>query len=237
LITGNTEEKAMTITRVPFAVLGFQYRIARFPLQLIEDRMAARMGAEAPARLLYERSLGKLDATIGTLLGDSKLKMRGSALAERSDALSRAARLDAAATQKLEHAEAELKATREKAIDDQKRAEDVKEREFKDARTEAEERKNAAAEAAEKRIAAATQHADEVAAQRTSSVNEAKRGAQARIRVEEDKATAAARSKLENAQAKRNDAESKRAQADRVEQLADVEKQKRQASRASKSRQ
>jgi hypothetical protein len=215
--------------------LGFQYRIARFPLQLIEDRMAARMGAEASARLLYERSLGKLDATIGSLLGDSTLKMRGSALAERSDALSRAARLDAAATQKQEHAESELKATREKAIDDQKQAEEAKEREIQDARTEAEELKSAAAEAAEKRTAAAKQQADEVAAQRKSSVEEAKRRAQARIRAEEDKASVAAQAKLKDAQSKRSDAESKRAQADRVEQLADAEKQKRQAARASKS--
>ena len=40
----------MSITTVPFAVLGFQYRVARFPLQLIEDRVMARMNEEAPAR-------------------------------------------------------------------------------------------------------------------------------------------------------------------------------------------
>ena len=225
----------MNITKFPFAVLGFQYRIARFPFQLIEDRMAARMGAEAPARLFYERSLGKLDATIGSLLGDSKLKMRGSALAERSDALTRAARLDAVATQKQQHAKAELTATREKAIKDQKQAEEAKEREIQHVRTEAEERKSAAAEAAAKRTTAAKQQADEIAAQRKASVEEAKRGAQARVRAEEEKARVAAQSKREDAQAKRSDAAAKRAQADRVEQLADVEKQRRQAARASKS--
>jgi hypothetical protein len=92
-----------------------------------------------------------------------------------------------------------------------------------------------AEEAAEKRTAEAKQQADEVAAERMSSVEAAKRGAQARIRAEEEKASAAAQSKLKDAQAKRSEAESKRAQADRVEQLADVEKQKRQAARASKS--
>ncbi len=225
----------MMITKFPLAVLGFQYRIARLPLQLIEDRMAARMAAEAPARLLFERSLGMLDATVGGLLGDSSLKMRGSALAERSDTLSRAARLDAAATQKQENAEAELKATREKAIKDQTQAQEAKEREIQDARTDAEERKSAAAEAAEKRTAAAKQQADEVAAQRKSSVEEAKRAAQARIRAEEQEASSAAQSKLDDAAAKRSQAADKRAQADRVEQLADAEKQKRQDARASKS--
>jgi hypothetical protein len=64
----------MKIARIPFAVFGFQYQIIRLPLQLIENRLAARMGAEAPARLFYERSLGMLDATAGRVLGDSTLK-------------------------------------------------------------------------------------------------------------------------------------------------------------------
>lgn len=225
----------MKITRVPLAVLGFQYRIARLPLQVIEDQMAARMGAEAPVRLFYERALGTLDATVGSMLGDSTLKMRGSALAERADSLSRAARLDAAATAKEERAGAELDATLDKAAEDQKQAQHAKLSDISDARTEAEQRKTAAAEAADKRTAAAKQQTDEVAAQRTRSVEEAKRDAQAKIRAREDKASAAARSKLDDAQAKRNDAESKRAQADRVEELADLEKQKRQTARASKS--
>ena len=48
----------MKIAEIPFAVLRFQYQIARIPLQLIEDQMAARLYKEAPARLFYERSLG-----------------------------------------------------------------------------------------------------------------------------------------------------------------------------------
>ena len=48
----------MRITKVPFAVLRFQYQLVRFPLQLIEERVVSRMGTEAPARLFYERTLG-----------------------------------------------------------------------------------------------------------------------------------------------------------------------------------
>jgi hypothetical protein len=225
----------MKITTVPFAMLRFQYQVLRLPLQLIEDRMIVRMGAEAPARLFYERSLGALDATVGHVLGDPKLEKRGSALAERSDALRRAARLDAAATQKEEHADAERNTKRDKVIDEHKMAREAKERGIEEARSEADERKRAAAEAAEKRTAAAKQQADEVAAQRKKSIDEGKREAQARIRTAEEKASAAAESKLKDAQAKRTEAESKRAQADRLEALADTEKQKRQAARASRS--
>jgi hypothetical protein len=225
----------MNITTVPFAMLRFQYKLVRLPLQLIEDRVIVRMGAEAPTRLFYERSLGVLDATVGHVLGDAKLEKRGSALAERSDALTRAARLDAAATQKEDRADAELKAKRDKVIDVQKQAREAKERGVEEARSEADERKRAAEETGAKRTAAALQQADESAAHRKNSIDEGKREAQARIRTVEEVASAAAESKLKDAQVKRIEAESKRAQADRVETLANGEKQKRQAARASKS--
>jgi hypothetical protein len=232
LSTGETEELAMRITRVPFAVLRFQYQLVRFPLQVLEERVMARMGTEAPARLLYERSLGVLDATVGSVLGDPRLRRRGARLAERSDTLSRAAALEATAVQEQQQADAELKARRDEAIKGQKEARAAKEQTVEEARTAAEERKRAATEAAEKRTAAAKRQADEVAAQRKRAAEEAKREEQAAIRAAEEKARAAAESKLDDAQAKRRDATSKRAQADRVEELADVEKAKRQSARA-----
>jgi DNA-binding helix-hairpin-helix protein with protein kinase domain len=224
----------MNFTTVPFAILRFQYQLVRLPLRLIEDRVIVRMNEEAPARLFYERSLGVLDATVGHVLGDAKLEKRGSVLADRSDMLSRAARLDAAATQKEENADAELRAERDNVIDEQKQAREEKQRVVDAARSEADDRKRAAADAAQARTAAGMQRVDEVAAQRKNSIEESKLEAQARIRAGEEKASAAAQSKINDAQAKRAEAESKRAQADRLEALADSEKQKRQAARASK---
>src|SRR6476619_4047744 len=87
----------MKITDVPFAVLRFQYQLARVPLQLIEDRVVARMDAESPARLMYERSMGRLDLAVGGALGANDVQRRGAALVERSDELARAARLEEAA--------------------------------------------------------------------------------------------------------------------------------------------
>ena len=222
----------MEITDVPFAVLRFQYQLARLPLQLIEEQVVAGMSSEAPTRLFYERWLGGLDAAVGKMLGDPDLEKRGAALIERSDALRRAAQLDATATQHQEQADDELKAKRGKAIEDQKDARAVTEREVQEARTAAEEPKGAAAEAAQKRTAAAKQQADEHAAQLMKSAEAAKRDEQAKITAAEQKATAAAESKLDEAQSKHSDAASKRATADRVEELADVEKQKRQSERA-----
>ena len=92
----------MKITDVPFALLRFQYGLARLPLQLIGERVLTRMDPEAPARLAFERSLGLLDLTAGTALRAPEWERRGAALVERSDELRRAARLDAAATDNID---------------------------------------------------------------------------------------------------------------------------------------
>jgi hypothetical protein len=225
----------MRIINAPLAVLRLQYRIVRFPLQVIEERVVARMGSEAPTRLFYERSFGLLDAAVGNVLGDSRLAMRGGALVERSDALGRAAKLDAAAEKARQQSSADLKAASDKAIEDQQDARAAKDRDVEEARTAAEDRKSAAEDAAAQRTAAAKKQADDVAARRNKSAEAAEREEQARIRATEQKAAAAAKSKLDDAQAKRTEAHVKRAQADRVEELADVEKQKRQSARANKT--
>jgi hypothetical protein len=225
----------MRIMDAPLAVLRFQYRIVRFPLQLIEEQVVARMGAEVPARLFYERSLGLLDVAVGNALGDSRLEKRGGALAERSDALRRAAQLDAAAHQVSQKSSANLKSKSDNAIEEQQNARAAKEREVEEARTSAEDRKRGAEEAAAQRTATAKKRADNVAAQRHNSAEATKRTEQARIRANEQKAAAAAKSKLDDAQAGRTEANTKRAQADRVEELADAEKQKRRSAQVNKN--
>ena len=221
----------MRIIDTPLAVLRLQYRIVRFPLQMIEAGVVARMDSEAPARLFCDRSLGLLDASVGNALGDWRLAKRGGARAERSDALRRAAQLDAAADQARQQSSADLKAKTDTAIEEQQDARAAKELEVDQARSSAEDRKGAAEEAAAQRTAAAKKQADDVAAQRKNSAEAAKREKQARIRANEQKAAAAAKSKLDDAQARRTEADNKRAQADRVEELAGIEMQKRQSER------
>ncbi len=224
----------MKILEIPFAVLRFQYQIARIPFQLIETQLAGRLTSEAPARLFYERSLGSLDATVGSLLSDPELAKRGTAVVERSDALGRAAKLDAKATAKREQADAELKTTREEVVTDIKEARDATEQQAVDTRHDAEKRKQAAETTADQRAASAKKRADESAAQRTKSVEAAKRQEQARIATEEKKAVEFAGSKFDDAAARRDEAARKRAEADRVEGLSEAEKQKRQSERAAK---
>ncbi|OBB70711.1 IF2 family translation initiation factor [Mycobacterium sp. 852014-52144_SCH5372336] len=221
----------MSLTAIPKAVLKFQYQVARVPLQLIDDRFVARMDDEAPARLFYERSLGMLDTAVGTALGDHELQKRGATLVERSDALRRAAELDAAADENVKQAGRELKVTREKALQDKQKTFEETEAEARQARTDAQERKRAAVENAEKKIVEDKKKADEIAEQRKKNVESAKRREEEQIDAAERSAAKVASVKMADAQDKRVDAATTRAQADKIDDLADAEKEKRQADR------
>ncbi len=225
----------MSVTDLPLAVLRFQYQMARVPFQVMEEQFVARMDPQAPARLIYERWLGALDTAAGMVLGDPELEQRGAALAEHSDALDRAAQLDATATQQQEQADDELKAKRDQAKQDLNDPRATKQRKVTAARNAAKDRKDTAAEAGAKRSAAAKQQADAVAAEPVNAAEAANRKEQATSRAGEEDAIKAAESDLNHAQTTRSDAATQRAQADQVDKLADAEKQKRNAERAHSS--
>jgi hypothetical protein len=217
----------MSFADLSRAVLRVQYQIARFPLQLIEEQVMTRLDSEASLRLIYERSLGVLDAAAGNVLGVPTLAQRGVTNIERSDTLMRAADLDAAANATVAQADSELKDARGAATQAEDEAHEEKAREAEQARDTAEGRKRAARKAADQRADAAKKQADETAAQRKGAAEAAKREEHAVIRAGEKLAEADAQAKLDEAQDNRGVAARKRAEADRLEDLADVEKAKR----------
>jgi hypothetical protein len=213
----------MKVTDVPLALLRFQYQVARLPLHLIETRFVARMDSEAPARLFYERSLGMLDAAVGTALSASNLRRNGARRIERSDALRRAARLDAAAAENVKQADAELDATLDKAMQDKQDAFRQETSDLAEAREAAQARKQAAVKDAEQQISAGREEADHVAAERKKAVETAKSRDEAKIDAAEQAVVSDAADKLGDAQAERGEAAAKRAEADHVEELEDLE--------------
>lgn len=217
----------MSLMAIPRAVLKLQYQVARAPLQLIDDRFVARLDDEAPARLFYQRSLGMLDTAVGVALGDRDIQKRGATLVERSDALRRAADLDAAADENLKQADRELKATQEKALRDKQEAFEETEDKARQVRADAQQRKRSAVEAAEKKMAASDKQADQLAEQRQKNVETAKRHEEEQIDAVERSAATAAGIKMADAQEKRVDAAATRVQADAIEDLADAEKENR----------
>jgi hypothetical protein len=217
----------MKITEIPFAALRLQYRIARAPLQLIEQRVIARMDSEAPGRLLYERSVGSIDAMVGTLLRDDDVASRGAAQVERSQAMGEAGRLDELAAQQRAEADEELQRKRDEVVAAPGKARASTQQKVQDARETAEERKHQETEKAAKRTAAAKQQIDESAAAKVDAAESAKRAKEQRIAAGEKTAAAVAKTELDDAANKRKDAVGKRAHADHVEQLAEEERSRR----------
>lgn len=219
----------MKITDFPFAILRFQYRIARTPLRLVEDRVVARMDQEAPGRLMYERALGALDAAAGSALRDAELEESGITRIQRAAARGEAMRLDEVAGQKKQQAEDQLAAKRQKASSAPRKARQQAQERVAEAREEADRGKREAAQKAAQRSAAAQQDIAESAEQSVAAVEKAKRSAQNRSKAAENVVTDAAEEQLDDAAQKRRAATSVRAHADRIEDLSDSEKDKRQA--------
>jgi hypothetical protein len=222
----------MSVADLSRAVLRVQYRIARFPLQLVEEQVVTRLDSEAPLRLFYERSLGALDAVVGNVLGVPALARRGTTKIVRSDKLMRAADLGAEADATIAQADSELKDARGAATQAVEDARAEKARVVEQAHDIAEERKRAARETADQRANAAEKQADEAAAQRKGAADAAKRVEHAVIRADQKLAEADAQAKLDDAQDNRSVAARKRAEADRLEDLAGEEKAKRRSARS-----
>jgi hypothetical protein len=222
----------MKITEIPIAALRLQYRIARAPLRLFEQRVLTRVDSEAPARLIYERSVGAIDAAVGNALGDSEVGQHGTALVERSEALGEAARLDELAEQKKKQADEELRQKKESVVAAPGEARKTAQRKVSQARSAAEKRKEQSAQAAAKRSADAKQRIDEAAANKVTGIESAKNAKQQTVTAAEKATTAAAKAELDDAAEKRSEAVDKRAHADRVDELADAEKEERRAARA-----
>lgn len=217
----------MSIIEFPLQVLRAQYRLARFPLQFIEQRWIARLDAEAPARLIYERSFGMLDAAVGGALGDAALRKQGAVLARRSEVRGQAAVRSMAAAQRRRQAGAQLEDSLEDAADDRDEAIAAKQDAVADARERAQQRKRQAAEDADKRIAQAAKASRAEADRKREAAEAAERQRLQRINTAEVKSAAAAKAALDDARDKRTAAEAKREQAEQIEVLADVEKRNR----------
>ncbi|MEW5812218.1 MAG: IF2 family translation initiation factor [Actinomycetota bacterium] len=216
----------MKLSDVPFAILRFQYRLARTPLQFVEDRVMPRIDQEAPGRLMYERALGALDAAAGNALKDSALEESGISRIERAAALGEAVRLDQEAEQKKENAQDQLARKREQATTAPKQAREQAAQRVASARENAEQEKQQAARTVAQRTAEAKRDIAESADQSVAAAEKAKRSAQNRSKAAEKAVTDVADEELDDAAAKRRAATGARARADRLEDLSDSEKER-----------
>lgn len=220
----------MNITTLPKAVLRLQYQLVRFPLGVIDQQIRARVDDDAPVRLIFERSLGALDATVGQLLGDPALTDRGTTMKVRSETLGRAVDLEARAEATEQAAEAAVEEEVEDARATQQKARQNRERAVAGAKADAAERKRTAAANADTAKSAAQKRADDAARKRVQTAEAKKRAKQDTISAAEHAVVADAEEQHDQAREKAGAAASLRARADQVEDLADAEKRSRKQS-------
>jgi len=211
----------MKITEIPFAALRLQYRIARAPLALIEQTVIARMDSEAPGRLLYERSIGSVDAIVGALLRDDDVASRGAAQVQRSEALGEAARLEAAAAKQRADADEKLRRKRDEVIAAPAEAHAEAQQKVAEAQSTAASRKQQETARIAERTAETKKRIDESAAAKIDAAEAAERAQKQRISAAEKSAAAVADAQLDDAADKRKEAVRKQAHADRLEVLAE----------------
>ena len=224
-----TQELAMKITDIPFAALRLQYRIARAPLQLIEQRVIARMDSEAPGGCSTSVQSARSTQWSAPCCA-TRRRVRGAAQVERSQALGEAARLDAAAAQQRREADDELRRKREEAAAAPGRPARSQEKVQK-ARATAEQRKQQKPRKRRGGRPRSKSGSMSLPPPRSTQAESARRAEQQRITVAEKIGGRAADAATRRCCRQAARALDKRAHADRVEELVDEEKQQRKAAR------
>lgn len=216
----------MDLTALPKSVLRLQYRVARFPLGVIE-RQLRFLPSDAMPRLMYERGLGMLDGIVGSVVGDEDIATRGALTNERAQAVLRAEELDRRAATEKQAADAQLRNAHERAADEREEARTKREQEVEQARTERAEREKRAAQEAAQKKAAQTAQATRQAEKQRQSAEATKRKQQAAVREAEKQASEPAKITLEDAVAKKLESKKAEEHAKKAGNLADAEKASR----------
>lgn len=223
----------MNVLTLPRTAAAFEYKVLRYPSQLLETKVVAVLLSEqSSVRLTFERVLGSLDSTAGSLFADQGLKDRGRLLTRRAEIVETAAALEAKAQQRKEQADAQLRAETEKAAAKKSQAQQELARRQQQVQAE----KSAAKQAAEQKAQARQKADQQAAASKAAAALKAERARaeqqQAKIEAQEKAATAAPKAQLDKAVEDTEAAQQQRRDAERLAQLADAEQASRQAEKA-----
>lgn len=212
--------------------LAIPYRLARLPLQMVEQNVIApRLPADSPARRRYERVLEVIDRSAGELLGLEDVRRRGEAARQRQDALDLAEDLDAEADRQRQAAEKRADREITEARDRQREAARRQVEREADARQDEqagkqEARARAEKQAEERKTASARRaQADRQAADRE------RRAAKKAVDAQQESAQEVPRQQLEGAAERRDEARQEKADAERLGEAADAVAEERRANR------
>ncbi|PBC38596.1 hypothetical protein CJ179_39080 [Rhodococcus sp. ACS1] len=77
----------MTLGPLPMALLRFEYRLARIPLQMVESIAVSQLDEQQPVRLAYERFLTGCDNAAAYWLSDDTARERATDLRRHTAAV------------------------------------------------------------------------------------------------------------------------------------------------------
>ena len=220
----------MNLTSIPRRLLRFEYWAARQPLAAVERGAVSRLGTETSARLAFDRAVGSLDAFAGRLIRDEELQRKGQARRKQAILLGKAAAVESVAVARLADGEQTLESAQADAARRRQEAAERRQAGVAEARREQSESKQRAQQLARSTADSSKDRADERAKTRLRAAGSAQQTEQERIRGREQAAAEEAKGKLREAKGDRDKAHDLRSDADRLDELAQTEREQRRAS-------
>jgi hypothetical protein len=218
----------MDLLVVPRRIGRLSYSALRYPFTVAEGQLVTRrLDDDSAARLSYERFLGSLDRAAGHVLGDEGLVRRGQALSRRADFLEQAERLDAKAEARRTEADRKLSDEQEQSRQARQDAAAERGQRLAAARRQEQQEKEQAKRDQVEMEATAAAEAEQEAQARAAAADEAEGARRQQIADQQERRTQAPRAQRSQATEKRVAARQRRAEADRLDELADTERQSR----------
>ena len=223
----------MNVLTLPRTVAAIEYKALRLPATLLQSQVVVRfLDEDSKLRLGFEKALGTLDEKAGSLLDNEALTDRGRVLRRRSEILGKAVQLEEVAEQRKAAAEATLREGRKKADQKREQARKGQQQGVQQALQEEQADKARAEREAKARLDAEKKRVGQQARAKATAVTSQLQAQESRIDATERARTAAPKAQLSDAVDKKRTADAERAQAERLAQLAETERETRKAARS-----
>lgn len=208
-------------------LLAIPYKVARTPLAVIDGALIERLPEGSLPRTTLDRLIGTSDKLAGTMLGDPSLAERGIDRLERCDTLRKAAKLQNDADRYHKEADrtmanAHEEAAQKRTAADEHVAEVLDVADVVEVRGKREARAEAKNAEASKKAAA-----DRKAEKRDAAIDQRRNRIEANAEAVREDAQNEAKAKLDHARQVDQAAEQSRAQAERLDSLAEAKKRER----------
>lgn len=208
-------------------LVAIPYEIARLPLTVVDSTLADRLPETSAPRVTFDRALGSADRIAGRLTGNRSLARRGAERLDRLEKRVAAVRLEQEASAKRDRAGETVREGRQEAAQKREQAQDrlasaPAKAEAAELRLKKQAKERARGTATVQKVSA-----DERAVKVVETAEQQEKRRKAAADARKKAAQRRAQAKAEAAREIEESAEEKRAEAERLEDLAETRKQER----------